>query len=258
MKSNYIVIGLIILTLYYIVTVAFRLMPESSLFADGRVAVEKNNSNCMDCHSRQTLPIESTRGITDKLYCPSEQEKIKKQTNHPLYQGNCDELLAFFEIVRIRDSFPIRSTTTHTNPLIVGERLARRNYCFQCHGELGQGGWPNESSLKGYIPGYYGNDFRQLTNNGDLSSIKEWIRYGIDQNILDRPLEGYIAKYFITNQFVNMPHFNYFSEEDLTALVQYVSLLQLFGPLSAEKARKYERYSTKELDYNEIKEILSE
>ncbi len=47
--------------------------------------------------------------------------------------------------------------------ITLGDRLSRKSGCYQCHGELGQGGAENFASFKGYIPGFQGGDFRRLT-----------------------------------------------------------------------------------------------
>ena len=247
------VLSFAILAIFFLTNTFFRLLPESSVYSKGKLAVSANDSKCIECH---TTTIHSQSDIDSRNKSKNCLSKNNLNT-HPPYQGDCDDILAFFEIIKLRNTFPARSTTTYSNPLIDGERLARQYYCFQCHGELGQGGYPNKGSLKGYIPGYFGNDFRQLTNNGDLLSIKKWILYGVEQELLDRPLEGHIAKYFLTNQSIHMPNFSSLAEKELTTLIHYVSLLQLFGPLDNETIQKYSELSQKNLNYGQIKEILS-
>ena len=57
-----------------------------------------------------------------------------------------------------------------------GPYLARKYGCFECHGPLGQGGFSNPGSLKGYVPGFFGRDFdmasAQIANS--LSGTASW------------------------------------------------------------------------------------
>lgn len=247
------VLSFVILAMFFLVNILFRLLPESSVYSNGKKAVSSNNSKCIECHTAPILSKSDIASGNNAANCPSKHNR----KIHPTYLGDCNDILAFFKVIKLRNSFPTRSNITYSNPLIDGERLARQYYCFQCHGELGQGGYPNNGSLKGYIPGYFGNDFRQLTNNGNLLSIKKWIFYGVEHELLDRPIEGRIAKFFLTNQSIHMPQFSSLTEQELTTLVHYVSLLQLFGPLDNKSIEKYSELSKTKLNYHQIKEILS-
>lgn len=129
------------------------------------------------------------------------------------------------------------------NPLIAGERLVRKYNCFQCHGKLGQGGFKNTNSLKGYIPGYFGNDFKMLTNNADPESVREWITHGVDKAIIKKPITGRIAEYFFQTQAVSMPSFNSLESEEIETLVNYVIAIHKFGPMTADTVRLYGKRS---------------
>ena len=106
------------------------------------------------------------------------------EPTHPAYEGTCRDLLAYFEAVRLKRTFAMRVKSQNPNRLLQGERLAREYNCFQCHGELGQGGFRNAGALKGYIPGYFGDDFAQLTRGGNAESIRAWISQGIDPALI--------------------------------------------------------------------------
>ena len=98
-----------------------------------------------------------------------------------------------------------------------GQDLAYRYGCFNCHGPMGAGTSKNIGSLKGYIPGWWGNDFRDLVRSDD--ELRGWIRDGEIERLRDHP----IARYFTRSQRVFMPAYhNLLSEEDLQALMRYV------------------------------------
>jgi hypothetical protein len=147
--------------------------------------------------------------------------------------------MAYFEAVRLRRNLDSRLQGSVGNPLAVGEQLAREYHCFQCHGHLGQGGFKNAKSFKGYVPGYFGNDFKQLTRNGDPESVRAWIVSGMDEAILEKPISGTIAEFIFTRQAVSMPSFGSLPTDEIEILVNYVIALNRFGPMSATVAREY-------------------
>jgi len=98
-----------------------------------------------------------------------------------------------------------------------GQDLAVRLGCFHCHGPMGANGSGNLGSLKGYIPGWWGSDFRELVRNDN--ELRDWIRDGQIARLRDHP----IAKYFIRWQRVSMPAYKTFlSDQQLQALMHYV------------------------------------
>jgi mono/diheme cytochrome c family protein len=118
--------------------------------------------------------------------------------------------------------------------LVQGDRLSRKSGCYQCHGELGQGGVPNPASFKGSIPGFQGDDFRKLTANGDRAEIIHWIDHGRGVAI-ESGLLGGIAKKYLEGQAIPMPGYR----DQLTApekelLADYLLLINQTGPLSAQ------------------------
>jgi hypothetical protein len=125
------------------------------------------------------------------------------------------------------------------NRLLKGEHLARRLHCFRCHGELGQGGKDNAGALKGYIPGYFGNDFQRLTDNARLQIVSEWITSGAATVVTEHPLTGGIARWFLARQEISMPRFSNLSGADLALLVDYVVELSRYGPLDEAGLARY-------------------
>ncbi|MGD0946275.1 MAG: c-type cytochrome [Candidatus Binatia bacterium] len=98
-----------------------------------------------------------------------------------------------------------------------GQEVAYRVGCFQCHGPMGAGVSANPGSFKGYIPGWWGNDFRELVHDDD--ELRNWILAGEIPRLCDNP----IAAYFIHRQCLYMPAYrDFISDADLNALMRYV------------------------------------
>lgn len=118
---------------------------------------------------------------------------------------------------------------------VAGDALSRRHGCYQCHGELGQGGVANPDSFKGYIPGFQGQDFRKLTANGNRAEILHWIDHGRGQAI-ESGLLGRIAKKFLDGQAIPMPGYrDQLTAEEKERLADFLLLLNKSGPLSGPK-----------------------
>lgn len=101
-----------------------------------------------------------------------------------------------------------------------GAEVARANGCFACHGEMGGGGVPNPGSLKGYVPGFVGDDFAELVR--DREELLSWIRDGSIPRIRDHP----IGSFFFERQRIQMPAYERFlSERDIEAVAAYVRWL---------------------------------
>jgi mono/diheme cytochrome c family protein len=210
-----------------------RIKPESSPIARG--AKEKGVYACLTCHGRDdpALPDDWS------LHCHQQTTR----ESHPSYQGQCKDLLAFFASVRVRNTFASRFAAGAPNRLLAGEHLARSFHCFQCHGELGQGGYPNNGALKGYIPGYFGEDFRRLTNNASRAAVESWIKNGLDPDLFDSMIEGPVARFFVKHQQIQMPKFHSLTEEQANLLIDYVLTLHTFGPMDAAVVRLYDQLS---------------
>jgi hypothetical protein len=106
---------------------------------------------------------------------------------------------------------------------------------------LGQGGFRNAGALKGYIPGYFGDDFAQLTRGGSAESIRIWITQGIDPALFEYPIEGTIAEFFIEHQAVSMPKYGTLPDSKIGILTDYVIALNKFGEMDAKSIRAYGR-----------------
>lgn len=99
-----------------------------------------------------------------------------------------------------------------------GHELAVELGCFHCHGPMGARGPANPGSFKGYIPGWWGEDFRELVR--DDEELREWIRDGSIARLRDNPL----ARRFLRRQRVYMPAYGPFLKEgQMEALVAYVN-----------------------------------
>lgn len=214
-----------------LVWLGIQLMPESTPVARG--ATFAYIGGCIECHGQ---PGDASPDDT-ALECTGESTKPA----HPNYEGRCRDLLAYFEAVRLKRSFSKRVNSRNPNRLLQGERLAREYNCFQCHGELGQGGYRNAGALKGYIPGYFGDDFAQLTRGASTKSIRAWISQGIDPALFEYPIKGAVAEYFIERQAVSMPKFGTLPDSEIRILTDYVIALNKFGEMDARSIRAYGR-----------------
>jgi mono/diheme cytochrome c family protein len=158
---------------------------------------------------------------------------------HPEYETDCADAMAYFEAIRLRRNLAERIDAGTDKLLVKGEALAREYHCFQCHGQLGQGGFRNERSFKGYVPGYFGSDFEFLTRDGSADSVRDWITHGMDSTMVDQPVLGRIAAYFFGRQAVSMPSYATLAPGEIEVLVNYVITLHEFGPMTAEGVRAY-------------------
>ena len=209
--------------------VANHLAPESAPAARG--AAYAGVQRCIDCH-----------GDPDNLLLDANDQAcsdVNSASWHPDYSVNCGDVLSYFEVIRLQRNFESRIEDGENNLLIAGEALAREYHCFQCHGPLGQGGFANAKSLKGYVPGYFGDDFRALTKNGDPNSVALWIRHGRDSAIVDNLFTGKIAEYFFEREAVSMPSYQSLPPDQIKTLTEYVLALNEFGPMTAEIVRSY-------------------
>ena len=85
---------------------------------------------------------------------------------------------------------------------------------------MGIGGMPNPGSLKGYIPGFVGEDYRELVRNDD--ELRGWIAEGGIPRLRDDQL----ASYFLKRQRIQMPAFkDHLKPEQIDALIAYVRWL---------------------------------
>src|SRR5437899_791643 len=66
--------------------------------------------------------------------------------------------------------------------------------CESCHGIGGSGGVANPGSFKGYVPGWLGDDFKDLAR--DDSELRQWI---LDGGV-ERLAKDHLAVFFLTRQ----------------------------------------------------------
>jgi hypothetical protein len=234
-RTGFIAMGVIVTIsiLYSGAWAVQRLAPESSPVARG--AAYAQVKGCIECHGDPENALADVSGMD----CSSQN----KSPGHPDFDAECTDLMAYFGIVRLSRSFDDRARNGMVNPLIVGEHLVRKYHCFQCHGQMGQGGFENAKSFKGYVPGYFGNDFILLTNNSDPKSVRDWIMHGMDSAILETPVTGRIAAYFFGRQAVNMPSYQSLDPEEIEILAKYVIALNKLGPMTVETIRLYDQQS---------------
>lgn len=206
-----------------------RLAPESAPVARGEAYA--GIRGCVACHGD---PADSLPDSND-VRCSD----VNPFSWHPDYETDCADAMAYFEAIRLLRTLDERMSAGPEDPLVKGEALARKYHCFQCHGQLGQGGFANAGSLKGYVPGYFGSDFKVLTENADSESVRSWIVNGMDFDIVKQPVTGRIAEFFLDRQAVSMPSFKSLQEEEIDTLVSYVIVLNGFGPMTANTIRSY-------------------
>ncbi|GIW44378.1 MAG: hypothetical protein KatS3mg077_1660 [Candidatus Binatia bacterium] len=147
---------------------------------------------------------------------PAYREKTRRWVLvMPAYRGflsdsEVDDLVAY---IRARSGLVVP-----TDPLAAeGHELVVQFGCFQCHGPMGSGGPANPGSFKGYIPGWWGHDFRDLVRSED--ELREWIREGSIARLRRHP----IARRFVEQQRVYMPAYkDVLTPRQLDAIVAYV------------------------------------
>ena len=223
--------------LFLVAWAKHRMAPESTPVARG--AAYAAVRGCVGCHGDPEGPLTNT----NESICSS----VKSESWHPDYDAECADVMAYFETIRLRRTLDDRAKLGIDSPLIAGEKLARKYHCFQCHGHLGQGGFENPKSLKGYVPGYFGSDFKILTRNADPDSVREWIMHGMDSTIMEEPVLGRAAAFFFGRQAVRMPSYESLEPVEIEILVNYVIALHQYGPMTAKIIRSYrERSQTTE------------
>ncbi len=164
------------------------------------------------------------------------QRSIPRKIKMPAYNdlisdSNLRALLVFLQVNQLMN---MRSASA-------GQNLARKYGCFDCHGPLGLGGVVNPRSLRGYIPGWFGANFDELTNGGNREIVAEWISDGTSSSITGKSLgRGMVARHFGESQAIKMPAFNRrIPREDLNLLVDYVLSLRSLGDMNLPEAQQY-------------------
>lgn len=101
-----------------------------------------------------------------------------------------------------------------------GRRLARDNGCISCHGLEGAGGLPNPGSLGGFIPGFLGENFRDLVES--RAEFDEWVETGSLERLQRNPLVRWVWR----RQALSMPAFADLSDADLDALWSWIQAVR--------------------------------
>lgn len=158
---------------------------------DGAPARKRNDPRYRQAMARQLLAMPAYRGY--------------------LGSAEIDDLLAYLRVVS--------GLIVPADAVVArGQELALALNCFHCHGPMGAGGGANPGSFKGYVPGWWGDDFRDLVRDDD--ELRAWIRDGTLPRLREHP----IARYFIEGQRVYMPAYkDFIGDADLDALVRYVN-----------------------------------
>lgn len=168
-----------------------------------------------------------------------------------LRASEIDDIAAWIlsESVRLSQGAPSKTPIAALQPadvsklpgdrlMVLGDELSRRSGCYQCHGELGQGGASNPASFKNYIPGFFGKDFQKLTDNGNRDEILHWIEHGRGKAIEAGTL-GYLARRYVNAQAIGMPSYkNQLTAVEKSILTEYLLMLNKTGPLTAAKLEK--------------------
>ena len=205
---------------------------------------------CLACHSGNlmgAMKVPPLRGceLPEEefqawvLYgCPQAQPGRAQQSRFgmPAYEGHLDpedvqDILAWSQIAghEVPDQAAL-------SDLARGEQVALKAGCFDCHGPLGQGGIKNTGSFTGAIPGFSGEQFKHLCDDGDPAAIEEWIRHGTSERFLSgEPLAG-LGRSFMSSQLTKMPAYqDILSDEEIELLVRYCLHINSLGPMSAER-----------------------
>jgi len=205
-------------------------------------------SGCFNCHGANGMggvknpgsadgEVPGFSGGTPMMWVKSEQElreylldgaPARKRADPQYRQQLASQLLAmpaFRGFLSSRDVDDLLVYLRAVSGLITpadelaarGQEAAYRLGCFNCHGPMGAGVSDNPGAFKGYIPGWWGNDFRELVRNDD--ELRQWIVGGEIPRLRDNP----IAAYFIHRQRVYMPAYRDFIDDaELNALMRYV------------------------------------
>ena len=131
--------------------------------------------------------------------------------------SDLEDLTAAFKVLSAMVSPPAGS------PEERGYKLARTWGCFSCHGPGGSGGLPNPGSFAGFIPGWYGPDFRDTVR--DRNEFDAWVREGRISRFEKNP----VAARFTARQRIQMPAYKRFSSTDLDDLWAYTRWLDESG-----------------------------
>ena len=192
----------------------------------------------------ESSPVARGAAIAARLRCADPTCRAERQRGSSTCRESgadtaCADTDAYWRAIQLKHDLATRLQAAPDNRLLKGERVARQRHCFRCHGQLGQGGYVNAGALKGYIPGYFGRDFRTLTDGGRKAVVREWIETGTSATLTSQPITGWIASHYLDNQTVAMPSFSGLAEAEIDLLADYVIALNAFGPLDIERLEDY-------------------
>lgn len=145
---------------------------------------------------------------------PVKAEVVMPAFRKVLEGSDLEDLTAAFKVLSAMVSPPTGG------PEERGLSLARAWGCFSCHGPGGSGGLPNPGSFAGFIPGWYGPDFRDTVR--DRGEFDAWVREGRITRFASNPL----AARFMSRQRIQMPAYRRFSPADLDDLWAYTRWLE--------------------------------
>lgn len=161
-----------------------------------------------------TPKVESREGLAGR---PPEAAVAMPSFREALKGRDLEDLVAAFKVLSGMSGLPSDSAEER------GYQLARTWGCFSCHGPGGAGGLPNPGSFTGFIPGWYGADFRDLVRGKE--EFTTWIREGGIPRLTRNPLSAH----FIRRQRVLMPRYRNLESEQLDDLWAYVRWLEKTG-----------------------------
>ncbi len=168
-------------------------------------------------HGSRTKPDEAV-DEHDHAHAHAEESHGEKAIHMPAYEAvlgsqDLEDLVAAFKVLSGMSRPPSNS------PERRGYEVARSWRCFSCHGPSGSGGHSNPASFAGFVPGWYGADFRDLVESRE--EFDTWIREGAIPRLSDNP----IASWFIRRQRVPMPAYANLRSADRDDLWAYVQWL---------------------------------
>jgi mono/diheme cytochrome c family protein len=131
-----------------------------------------------------------------------------------LQGGDLEDLVAAYKVMSGMAGPPSESAAER------GYQVARTWGCFSCHGRGGSGGLPNPGSFAGFIPGWYGSDFRDLVRG--KKEFVSWVLIGGIPRLSRNPL----ALYFIRRQRIQMPRYRNLENREVEDLWAYVRWLE--------------------------------
>src|SRR5436309_10750555 len=147
-------------------------------------------------------------------------EREKAAFHMPAYRDvlrshEVDDLVTYF--MAVSQTAPVEDPQAAR-----GRDLVRQHRCESCHGTGGSGGVPNPGSLKGYVPGWLGEDYTELVR--DDAELHQWVlEGGIERFARDR-----LAGYFLERQRLHMPTYRTaLAPEDADAIGAYIHWLRV-------------------------------